>query len=146
MRDQSEQHLRSYPGQEFHDPLAGEDRGVDVLESAPASAHWMLETEAVQGLCGYLEQKGFHQRCVQDLSERGIVLADQADLDETRRDRQRIAASALGGCPYRREHLGVVFRRPCAGRPPAIGVPSGDVEHPRAAGPAPARWPPVLVR
>src|SRR5277367_4538924 len=83
----------------------------------------MLKTEAVQRLCGHLEQKSFHQRRLQDLGERGVVLADQADLDEARRDRHRIAAGALGGCPYRREHLGVVLRRPCAGRPPAIGVP-----------------------
>src|SRR3984885_15586397 len=106
MRDQSEQHLRSHPGQEFHDPLAGEDRGVDVLESAPAIAHWMLETEAVQRLCGHLEQKSFHQRRLEDLSERSVILADQADLDEARRDRHRIAASALGGYPYPREPLG----------------------------------------
>src|SRR5271168_1710818 len=105
MREQGQQHLRSHPSQEFDDPLAGEDRGVDVLKSAPASAHRMLKTEAAQRFCGYLEQKGFHQWRLQNLGERSVVLTDQADLDETRRNRHRIAAGALGGCPYYREHL-----------------------------------------
>ena len=134
VRYDGEEHLGLRLVQECDDPLAGEHRRVDVLKSAPIVAHRMLKPEAAQRLRGHLQQKGLDQGRLQDLGEGVLVLADQTHLDETRCDRQRIAAGALGGCPYRGEHLGVMLRSPGAGRPPPVGVAAGDVEHPRAAG------------
>ncbi len=39
-----------------------------------------------------------------------------------------------------------MLRRPGAGRPPAVGVAAGDVEHPWPAGPDPDRRRPTLIR
>ncbi len=67
VRNDGEQHLGLHLGQELDNPIAGQHRGVDVLEAAPVRAHRVLETEAAQRFCGYLQQEGLHQGRLQDL-------------------------------------------------------------------------------
>src|SRR3546814_2434165 len=88
----------------------------------------------------FFKQKTAYERRISDWSSDVCssdllgVVAEEADLDIRRHDRQRIAAGALGRLAQRAELGGEVFRRPRAGRPPAIGVTAGDVEHARATG------------